>query len=126
MKDVAGEIGLERVGQVVADFYAAVREHPTLKTPFARVTDWEHHERILTHFWWGTLGGARYMEYQYRVAERHMTAGFTPALLEDWHGLFAGIVQASLPAELAEAWLERARNIGTSLVMMHGWHTSQT
>jgi hemoglobin len=125
MKDAAQQVGLERVGQVVANFYAAVREHPTLKTPFERVTDWRQHECILTHFWWVTLGGERYLEYRYRVAERHMAAGFTPALLEDWHGLFARTVKASLPPELAEAWLERARNIGASLVMMHAWQESQ-
>jgi hemoglobin len=121
MRDVAEEIGRERVRDVVVRFYAAVREHPTLSVPFARVTDWTHHEDVLTHFWWTTLGGERYLDYRYRVADRHMEAGFTPPLLEDWHRLFAQTVKTSLPPELAEAWLERARNIGASLLMMHAW-----
>ncbi|GAA5165772.1 group III truncated hemoglobin [Viridibacterium curvum] len=122
MHDVASELGLPRVAEVVARFYAAVRVHPALAAPFARVGDWPAHEAVLTHFWWVTLGGKRYMDYRYRVAEKHIESGFTPALLEDWLALFADTVRESLPPELAEPWLARARHIGESLRQLHAFH----
>ncbi|MDQ8020334.1 MAG: group III truncated hemoglobin [Moraxellaceae bacterium] len=125
MRDVATEIGRDKVAQVVARFYAAIRVHPTLSEPFARVHDWPAHEAVLTHFWWVTLGGERYLDYRYRVAERHMASGFTPALLDQWLTLFAATIQVALPDDLAEAWLARARNIGQSLRLMHEFSQSE-
>ena len=82
MKDIANEIGLDKVQAVVSDFYDRVRMHPRLAAPFASVEDWPEHKAHLTHFWWVTLGGKRYREKPYRVAEKHALAGFTPALLQ--------------------------------------------
>jgi len=119
MRNVADDITLPRVEAVVADFYARVRQHPSLAQPFTRITDWPAHLDHLTHFWWVTLGGQRYLQYRYNVPERHATAGFTPALLVDWLALFRQTVTAHLPPELAEAWLARAERIGESLSLMH-------
>ncbi|MBV8656361.1 MAG: group III truncated hemoglobin [Burkholderiales bacterium] len=119
MQNVAEDITLPRVTQVVDDFYARVRQHPTLAGPFGRVTDWPAHLAHLTHFWWVTLGGKRYLDYRYNVPERHGAAGFTPALLDDWLTLFRQVVNAHLPPELADAWLARAERIGQSLTLMH-------
>jgi hemoglobin len=119
MRDIAHEIGRDKVAEVVAAFYAQVRQHPTLSVPFARVQDWPHHLEILTHFWWVTLGGQRYLEYSYEVPSKHAEAGFTPALLKDWLGLFQHTLECMLPAEQAQAWLERAQKIGTSLSLLH-------
>ncbi|MGQ5524340.1 group III truncated hemoglobin [Chitinimonas sp. PSY-7] len=119
MQAVAEAIGLKNVESVVETFYTAVRQHPTLAGPFGRVTDWPEHLRHLSHFWWVTLGGKRYLDYRYNVTERHAAAGFTPELLNDWLDLFRQTVRARLDAELAEAWLTRVERIGESLRLMH-------
>lgn len=119
MQDIAHQIGRERVAEVVAAFYGQVRVHPTLSVPFARVTDWPHHLEILTHFWWVSLGGERYLDYSYQVPSKHAEAGFTPALLQDWLALFQQTLLDRLPPEQAVPWIERARKIGTSLNLLH-------
>lgn len=119
MQHIAHDIGREKVALVVERFYAAVRQHPRLQLPFARVSDWPHHLDILTHFWWVTLGGERYLQYPYAVAQKHGEAGFTPELLGDWLALFEATLNEHLPPALAEGWMERARRIGESLTYMH-------
>ncbi len=119
MQNIAQDIGRERVARVVERFYAQVRQHPRLQAPFARVTDWPHHLEVLTHFWWVSLGGERYLQYPYAVARKHGEAGFTPELLADWLGLFQRTLEAELPPELTGPWLERAQRIGQSLTYMH-------
>lgn len=119
MTTLAEQIGLARLKAVVARFYAQVRAHPRLAAPFARVHDWPEHLDHLSHFWWVSLGGARYLDYRYAVPAKHAAAGFTPALLDDWLALFAHTLAAELPPELAEPWLARAEKIGQSLRLMH-------
>lgn len=119
MRDIAHELGHDRVAEVVAAFYAQVRQHPTLSIPFARVQDWPHHLEILTHFWWVTLGGERSLDYNYQVPAKHAEAGFTPELLVDWLALFRKTLHEHLTAEQADAWFARAERIGTSLNMLH-------
>ena len=124
MQDIAEAIGRERVAAVVAHFYERVRQHPTLAAPFAILQDWPQHLEYLTHFWWVSLGGKRYLQYGYAVAQKHAEAGFTPELLVDWLALFREVVRAELPAELASGWLERADKIGESLTYMHKFQQS--
>lgn len=119
MRDIAQDIGHERVADVVDRFYAKVRIHPTLAQPFARVQDWHAHLEHLTHFWWVTLGGQRYLNYSYNVPQRHAETGFTPELLVDWLALFRTTLHEVLPDELAEPWMARAERIGESLRLMH-------
>lgn len=119
MQDIAETIGRERVAAVVDHFYARVRQHPTLAEPFGVVQDWPLHLTYLTHFWWVSLGGQRYLHYGYAVAQKHAEAGFTPELLVDWLALFREVLCAELPAELAAGWLTRAEKIGESLRYMH-------
>jgi len=119
MTPIADEIGRERVAVVVARFYRRVRAHPTLAEPFARVTDWAEHEAKLTHFWWTTLGGARYRDEELAVGRAHRDVGVTPALLTDWLGLFrATLAEEPLADELLLGWLERAERIGQSLLYL--------
>ncbi|WP_374350763.1 group III truncated hemoglobin [Chitinimonas sp.] len=119
MPDIAEQIGKAGVAAVVERFYRQVRQHPRLAIPFARVEDWPAHLEHLSHFWWVTLGGERYLDYRYQVAQRHAQSGFTPALLADWLALFRQTLFDSLPPELANAWLARAERIGQSLLLMH-------
>lgn len=118
MQDIAEYIGQDRVAAVVDTFYNRIQQHPTLAAPFAVVRDWPAHKAILTHFWWVSLGGRRYLQYPYAVASKHMEAGFTPALLKDWLALFEEVIRGELPPDLAGGWLERARKIGESLTYM--------
>ncbi|MEW9900386.1 group III truncated hemoglobin [Chitinivorax sp. PXF-14] len=119
MQDIAELIGHDAVAHVVDRFYDRIQQHPSLGPVFSVVDDWPEHKARLTLFWWVTLGGARYRDYRYSVAERHMEAGFTPALLGDWLALFRDTIEATLPAEQAAPWLARAERIGESLVLMH-------
>jgi hemoglobin len=119
MEDIANQIGLEQVRKIVSEFYDLVQQHPTLAAPFAIVTDWPEHKAHLTHFWWVSLGGKRYREKPYSVAEKHAMAGFTPELLQDWLALFEQTLNRHLSAELARKWHARAEHIGRSLILMH-------
>ena len=122
MKDIADQIGLDKVQAVVSDFYDQVQLHPTLAQPFSIVSDWSHHKAHLAHFWWVTLGGERYRDAPYRVAEKHATAGFTPPLLQDWLALFKRVLGNHVSPEHADEWYARAEHIGRSLVFMHEFH----
>jgi hemoglobin len=122
MKDIANELGLTAVGRVVSEFYDRVQQHQALAEPFSIVHDWTEHKAHLTHFWWVTLGGKRYREQPYSVAQKHAAAGFTPALLVEWLALFKQTLNAHLPREYAEEWYARAVHIGRSLVLMHEFH----
>lgn len=116
---LAFTIGHDRVQAVVHRFYDQVRVHPNLSEPFSRVQDWPWHLAHLTHFWWTNLGGFRYRDDAYQVAQKHMEAGFTPELLLDWLALFEATLHEQLPDTLADIWMKRAQNIGKSLVLMH-------
>src|SRR5918993_6092830 len=108
MRDVASVIGLEKVREIVSEFYDSVQRHPTLAAPFSVVHDWPAHKAHLTHFWWVTLGGRAYRNKPYSVAAKHERAGFTPELLTDWLALFRETLEKHLPPDLAEQWYARA------------------
>lgn len=119
MRDIAAEIGLDKVKAVVGDFYDRVQEHPTLARPFGIVDDWKEHKAHLSHFWWVTLGGRPYRNKPYQVAYKHAMAGFTPELLVDWLSLFRTTLDSHLPKDSGQEWFARAANIGRSLTLMH-------
>src|SRR5687767_14640540 len=51
MRDIATDIGLDKVKAVIGDFYDRVQEHPALARPFGIVDDWREHKAHLSHFW---------------------------------------------------------------------------
>ena len=119
MRDIASDVGLEKVKAIIGDFYDRVQDHPTLAGPFEIVDDWDEHKAHLSHFWWVTLGGRPYRNKPYQVADKHAMAGFTPELLVDWLSLFQATLNRHLPAHTAEQWFARAANIGRSLKLMY-------
>jgi hemoglobin len=125
MHDIAHLVGREAVLQIVSDFYDEVRQHPLLSTPFGIVHDWAEHKAHLSHFWWVTLGGKPYRNQPYRVADKHASAGFTPALLVEWLALFRQTLAKHLPEDLADQWYARAAHIGRSLELMHEFRLSR-
>lgn len=110
------ELSQAQIAQVVDVFYDRVQQDAHLAAPFSIVKDWDKHKAIISHFWWMTLGGERYMSYSYDVASKHREVGFTPALLEgDWLPLFEQSMREILPSELADIWMAQAKRIGSSL-----------
>ena len=108
------------IAAVVDVFYERVRADEALSKPFGVVEDWPHHNAIISHFWWLTLGGERYLDYDYHVVPKHRAVGFTPELLhQNWLPLFEQTVREQLEPELAEIWLSQAQRIGRSLHLMH-------
>jgi hemoglobin len=120
MRDIASDVGLEKVKAIIGDFYDRVQDHPTLAGPFEIVDDWDEHKAHLSHFWWVTLGGRPYRNNPYQVADKHVRAGFTPELLVDWLALFRTTLSTHLPEDIADQWFARAANIGRSLKLLHG------
>lgn len=104
--------------QVVDVFYDRIQQHPTLAEPFRVVSDWSEHKAKLTHFWWVSLGGQAYADYQYSVISRHVSVGVTDQLVDDWLTLFDVTMREIISDELADAWMHRARHMGKSIRML--------
>jgi hemoglobin len=105
----------QRLADIVEDFNARIRMHPTLAEPFTVVGDWSEHKARLTQYWWRSLGGANDRRYRFDVMARHAPMTISSELLADWLHLFAVTLRDHLPDELARPWYERARAIGASL-----------
>ena len=117
----------DQITQVVDLFYDRVQLDQNLSAPFSIVTDWAYHKKIITHFWWMTLGGDRYMDHKYSVAQKHRAVGFTPELLnQHWLPLFEQTIREVLPDTLSDVWLVQARRIGRSLELNHNYMVAQS
>lgn len=114
---LASEIGWERIARVVDAFYDQVTMHPSLQHPFSVVADWPHHKERLTYFWWVVLGGEKLRREIYEPVPKHFRAGFNEMLLSDWLALFERTVRETVPKALADAWVERAKQVGSGLVI---------
>ena len=117
-RDLYAAIGSKKIGVIVEDFYGRVQLHPSLAEPFSMVQDWDEHKKRLAHFWWISLGGPAYRQDRYRVAEKHVPLGITAELVDDWLTLFHATLLDHLPAEMAEPWFARAKNMGESIHLM--------
>ena len=106
-----------QVTKVVAQFYAAVRQHPGLGPVFAaHVTDWTLHEAKIVRFWMRAIGLGR--DYDGNPMAVHKSAGnVKPGMFIPWLGLFDVTLRRCLPPETAEAWSALAHRIGDSLAM---------
>lgn len=111
-------IGLENIRAVVDDFYNRIQVHSTLAKPFEVVTDWPEHKERLAHFWWLSLGGNAYADYQYNVGPMHMVLGIDDSHVDDWLALFLEVMKAHIPAEKAQIWHGRATHMGRSIRML--------
>ena len=105
------------IERVVADFYAAIRQHPGLGPIFAaHVTDWPAHEEKIARFWRNAILYER--NYEGSPMRAHILAGnvhgrhFAP-----WLMLFDETLRRTLPPETAEAWSALAHRIGAGLRM---------
>lgn len=108
----------ESVWRVVDDFYSRIQHHPTLAEHFRNIKDWDEHNARMTHFWWITLGGARYRNDQYQVVAKHMPLGITDALVDEWLTLFRATLDDHLSPEQVKHWYEYAEQLGESIRML--------
>ena len=104
-----------QISAVVADFYAAIRVHPSLGPVFAaHVTDWPAHEEKIASFWRNAILFER--GYDGNPMMAHLRAGnVRPGMFETWLGLFDTVLQRQLPPEAAAQWSDLAHRIGRGL-----------
>jgi hemoglobin len=108
-------IDADQIAHLVAEFYAAVRSHPTLGPVFAaHVTDWPSHEAKIAGFWRNAILHER--SYDGNPMAVHKAAGnVRPGMFDTWLGLFDTVLKRSLPPEIAAAWSALAHRIGAGL-----------
>jgi len=111
------DITRTQIEQVVAVFYARIRQHPELGPIFGNhVTDWPSHEAKIARFWANAILYER--SYDGNPMQAHMAAGdvqahhFTP-----WLALFEDVVSEVLPEQSAQAFSAFAHRIGRGLRM---------
>lgn len=105
----------EEIDRVVADFYAAIREHPSLRPVFAvHVTDWPAHEAKIAGFWRNAILYER--SYDGNPLQVHREAGnVRPGMFSTWLALFDTVLARDLAPEAAAGWSALAHRIGRSL-----------
>jgi hemoglobin len=107
----------KQIDQVVTDFYAAARQHPSLGPIFrAHVTDWPAHESKIAGFWRNAILFER--SYDGNPMQAHIAAGNVKGPMFDiWLGLFDSVLNRNLPHDTATAWSALAHRIGRGLRM---------
>ena len=106
-RELSALIGRETIERTIGSFYDSVRRHAQLAPYFAGVKDWNETKAHIAHFWWIDLGGERYRPDIYNPTAVHRQLAIPPSLVDPWLELFEAAVNAHLPAELAEPWLQR-------------------
>lgn len=105
----------DQINHVVAEFYAAIRQHPGLGPVFAaHVTDWPAHEEKIARFWRNAILLER--SYDGNPMQVHRDAGnVMPGMFSVWLGLFDSVLNRTLAPETAAAWSALAHRIGQGL-----------
>jgi hemoglobin len=109
------DITRPEIEQVVAMFYAAIRQHPGLGPVFAaHVTDWPEHEAKIVDFWANAILNEK--SYDGNPFQVHRRAGnVRPGMFDPWLGLFDSVLARELREDQARAWSALAHRIGASL-----------
>ncbi len=105
----------QEIDRVVADFYAEIRQHPTLGPIFAaHIADWPAHEEKISRFWRNAILLER--SYDGNPMQVHRAAGnVRPGMFSPWLALFDSVLTRNLAPELAAAWSALAHRIGQGL-----------
>ena len=104
-----------QIHNLVHGFYAKVRDDDALGPIFNRaITDWEPHLEKMCAFWSSVMRvSGRYHGNPMAAHLRLETV--RPEHFEHWLGLFAETARELFAAELAEAFIGRAKTIANSL-----------
>jgi len=114
-------ISAAQIDEVVARFYARIRQHPELGPVFfASIPDeaekWAAHEAKIASFWRNAIMFER--EYNGNPQRVHsMRPMVKPAHFSLWLGVFDEVLAETLPAGLAKSWSVLAHRIGAGLRM---------
>ena len=105
----------QEIDRVVADFYAEIRQHPTLGPIFAaHIADWPAHEEKISRFWRNAILLER--SYDGNPMQVHRAAGnVRPGMFSPWLALFDSVLTRNLAPETATAWSALAHRIGQGL-----------
>lgn len=114
-------ISAAQIDDVVARFYARIRQHPELGPVFfASIQDdaekWRAHEAKIASFWRNAIMFER--SYNGNPQRVHsMRPMIKPDHFALWLGLFDEVLSEALPAETAASWSALAHRIGAALRM---------
>lgn len=109
------------IARLVPAFYARVRAHAVLGPVFHAAigtsdAEWDAHLEKLVRFWSAVM--LRSGAYHGDPYSAHLRLpGLTPAMFEDWLGLFGATCRDLFTPEVAGAFEERAQRIARSLRM---------
>jgi truncated hemoglobin YjbI len=111
------QLTYQQAAQVTHRFYEAVLADPQLIPHFTHITDWPEHERYITDFWWGMLGGQVDNPRPNAMEAGHRDLDLSQADLQRWLELFEQTLYQELDSTIAARWAAQAKHIGTMMVM---------
>ena len=107
------------IGRLVVTFYDRARSDAVIGPIFtANVADWDHHISQITDFWSSAM--LRTSRYQGRPMRPHLVLPLQGAHFDRWLDLFEATARELYPADVAEAFIIRARRIADSFEMAIG------
>lgn len=113
---VTSEIDEASIARLVRTFYGRAREDDLIGPIFNRaVADWDHHIDKITDFWSSMM--LKTGRYDGRPMRPHLVLPLTPAHFDRWLLLFEQTARDIFSADVAEAFMIRARRIADSFQM---------
>ena len=110
------EITEASIALLVRTFYGRAREDALIGPVFnAAVSDWEHHIAQISDFWSSML--LKTGRYDGRPMRPHLVLPLTPAHFDRWLALFEPTAREIFSADVAAAFIERARRIADGFEM---------
>jgi len=110
------EIDEASVARLVRTFYGRAREDDLIGPIFnSAVKDWDHHIGKITDFWSSMM--LKTGRYDGRPMRPHLVLPLTSAHFDRWLALFEQTAREIFSADVAEAFVIRARRIADSFEM---------
>jgi hemoglobin len=109
-------INEENIALLVRTFYGRAREDDLIGPIFnAAVTDWDHHLAQISDFWSSMM--MKTGRYNGRPMRPHLVLPLKGEHFDRWLQLFEPTAREIFPADVAEAFIIRARRIADSFEM---------
>jgi hemoglobin len=110
------EIDEASIARLVRTFYGRAREDDLIGPIFnSAVEDWDHHIAKITDFWSSMM--LKTGRYDGRPMRPHLVLPLTSAHFDRWLALFEQTAREIFSADVAEAFIIRARRIADSFEM---------